>query len=131
MFFTLKGRSDINNGVALPMAQIVDLKDNKIAKTPFKVGDLVVVHYMVREGEKNRIQPYEGLVIAKKGSGAGRTFTVRHIGTAAVGVERIFPLFSPNIKKIEVKTSGKVRRAKLYYLRGRQGKKALEVKTKG
>lgn len=104
-------------------------KDNKIAQIPFKVGDLVVVHYEVHEGEKTRVQPYQGLVIAKKGNGIGRTFTVRRIGADSVGVERIFPLYSPSIKKLEIKQAGNVRRAKLYYLRDRKGKKALEVKT--
>jgi len=87
------------------------------------------VHYRITEGEKTRIQPYEGLIIAKKGSGVGRTITVRRIGVGGIGVERIFPIFSPSVEKVEVKKRGKVRRSKLYYLRGRKGKAALEVKT--
>lgn len=96
----------------------------------FNVGDTIAVHYLIHEGEKTRIQPYKGLVIAKKGKGVSKTFTVRHIGVGGIGVERIFPLYSPNIQQIQVTKQGKVRRAKLYYLRGRKGKAALEVKTR-
>ncbi len=89
----------------------------------FQAGDTVNVHYRVREGEKERIQQYEGVVIGRKGRGANQTFTVRKISNN-VGVERIFPLNSPFIAKIEVKKHGKVRRAKLYYLRALRGKAA-------
>ncbi len=89
----------------------------------FQAGDTVNVHYRVREGDKERIQQYEGVVIGKKGRGANQTFTVRKISNN-VGVERIFPLFSPFIAKIEIKKRGKVRRAKLYYLRSLRGKAA-------
>jgi large subunit ribosomal protein L19 len=97
-------------------------------KHNFNVGDRVIVNYRIKEGEKSRIQPYEGLVIAMKGSGVSKTFTVRRIGAGAVGVERIFPIFSPNIESVKVAVKGKVRRAKLYYLRGKIGKNATKVK---
>jgi large subunit ribosomal protein L19 len=83
----------------------------------------VKVHVKVREGEKDRIQVFNGLVIAMKGGGTGSTFTVRKISDG-IGVERIFPLYSPVIGKIEVVRRGRVRRAKLYYLRSRKGKAA-------
>ena len=90
---------------------------------PFKVGDTVKVHVLIREGDKERVQIFKGDVIAKRGSGLGETFTVRKISNG-VGVERIFPLHSRMIKKIEVVRHGKVRRAKLYYLRNLKGKAA-------
>ena len=89
----------------------------------FKVGDNVKVHFRIIEGATERIQIFEGLVIAKNNTGAGRSFTVRKI-SYSVGVERIFPLHSPRIAKIEVSRKGKVRRAKLYYIRDRVGKAA-------
>jgi large subunit ribosomal protein L19 len=89
----------------------------------FAPGDTINVHYRVREGEKERIQQYQGVVIAERGSGANKTFTVRKM-SGNVGVERIFPLYSPFIAKIEVKRRGKVRRSKLFYLRSRRGKAA-------
>jgi large subunit ribosomal protein L19 len=90
---------------------------------PFKVGDTVKVHVLIREGDKERVQIFKGDVIAKRGSGLGETFTVRKI-SYGIGVERIFPLHSRMIKKIEVVRHGKVRRAKLYYLRNLKGKAA-------
>jgi len=90
---------------------------------PFKVGDTVKVHVIIREGNKERIQIFRGDVIAKRRTGAGATFTVRKI-SFGVGVERVFPLHSKMIKKIEVVRRGKVRRAKLYYLRHLKGKAA-------
>lgn len=95
--------------------------------TEFNVGDTIRVHYKITEGNESRIQPYEGIVISKKGEGMSKTFTVRRIGEQNVGVERIFPLFSPNISKIDIIRTGNVRRAKLYYLRGRVGKAATKV----
>ncbi len=89
--------------------------------TEFSVGDRVRVHVKVVEGEKERIQAFEGPVIARKHGGVSETFTVRRVSYGE-GMERIFPLHSPNIDKIEVLTKGKVRRAKLYYLRERSGK---------
>jgi large subunit ribosomal protein L19 len=93
----------------------------------FKVGDTVKVHTKVVEGEKERIQIFQGIVIARRGTGIHQSFTVRRISYGE-GVERVFPLHSPRIEKIEIETEGKVRRSKLYYLRGRQGKRATKVK---
>jgi len=90
----------------------------------FKVGDTVRVYYKIVEGEKERIQPFEGVVIRIKGSGPNKTFTVRK-ESYGVGIERIFPYYSPNIEKIEVVKYGKVRRAKLYFLRKYKGKEAI------
>lgn len=90
----------------------------------FNIGDLVKVHYKIIEGKRERIQVYEGYVIGMKGKGLSRTFKVRKI-SYSVGVERTFPLYSPNIANIELVRRGKIRRAKLYYLRDRSGKSAL------
>ena len=89
----------------------------------FSPGDSVRVHVKVREGEKERIQMFAGVVIARRGGGARETFAVRKI-SGGIGVERVFPLHSPIIDRIEVERKGAVRRAKLYYLRGRKGKAA-------
>ncbi len=89
----------------------------------FQVGDTVKVYFKIVEGATERIQVFEGLVIAKNNTGISRTFTVRKI-SYGVGVERIFPLHSPRIEKIEVTRRGRVRRAKLYYIRDRVGKSA-------
>jgi large subunit ribosomal protein L19 len=89
----------------------------------FKAGDTVNVHVRIVEGNKERIQQYQGVVIARSGVGATQTFMVRKVSNGT-GVERIFPLFSPNIDKIEVLKRGAVRRAKLFYLRGLSGKSA-------
>ncbi len=94
----------------------------------FNIGDTVKVYFKIVEGTTERIQVFEGVVIAKKNSGIRRTFTVRKI-SYGVGVERIFPLHSPRIEKIEVSRRGRVRRAKLYYLRDRVGK-AARIKEK-
>ena len=88
-----------------------------------RVGDTVKVHVKIREGERERIQVFEGTIIAKKGSGVSETFTVRRV-SYGVGVERVFPVHSPNVAKVELVRSGKVRRSKLYYLRDRVGKAA-------
>jgi large subunit ribosomal protein L19 len=89
----------------------------------FKAGDTVRVHFQVIEGERRRVQVFEGVVIRRQGAGARETFTVRK-QSFGVGVERTFPLHSPKIEKIELRAVGDVNRAKLYYLRGRVGKKA-------
>jgi len=89
----------------------------------FKVGDTVRVNYRIKEGDRERIQPFEGVVIRIRGSGADKTFTVRK-ESYGVGIERIFPYYSPNIESIEVVKIGKVRRAKLYFLRELKGKVA-------
>ena len=96
--------------------------------TAFNVGDTVKVHTRVREGDKERIQIFAGLVISKHGSGINASFTVRKISYGE-GVERVFPIHSPRIAEIEVVSHGKVRRAKLHYLRQRVGKRALLVKN--
>ncbi len=93
----------------------------------FSIGDTVRVDVNIREGERERIQQFEGTVIARKGSGVSETFTVRRV-SYGVGVERVFPIHSPNVKAIQVVRRGRVRRAKLYYLRDRVGKAA---KVKG
>ena len=89
----------------------------------FKSGDTISVHYKIREGNKERIQIYQGVVIQRNSAGANETFTVRKMSNG-VGVERIFPINSPNIDKVEVNSHGKVRRAKLFYLRELTGKAA-------
>ena len=94
----------------------------------FGPGDTVKVHHRVVEGDKERIQIFEGVVIGRRGSRTNASFTVRKV-SYGIGVERVFPLHSPNIEKIEVTRAGKVRRAKLYYLRGRRGK-AARIKEK-
>ena len=95
----------------------------------FKVGDGVRVHARVREAGKERIQIFSGIVISRKGSGIHETFTVRRISYGE-GVERIFPVHSPNIKKIEVERESVTMRARMYYLRKRVGKQAVKVKEK-
>lgn len=89
----------------------------------FRAGDTVTVNYKIKEGDKERVQQFTGVVIQRKGDGQVKTFTVRKISNG-VGVERIFPLYSPFIESIEVERKGEVRRAKLFYLRGAIGKKA-------
>ena len=94
----------------------------------FNVGDTVKVHVRIAEGDKFRIQIFEGTVIAKKHGGVSETFTVRRVAHGC-GIERVFPLHSPTVEKVEIVREGKVRRAKLYYLRDRVGK-AAKVKSK-
>ena len=97
------------------------------AETPqFNIGDTIKVGVNIREGEKERVQMFEGTVIAKKGSGVAETFTVRRV-SYGVGVERVFPIHSPNVVSVEIIRHGRVRRSKLYYLRDRVGK-ASKVK---
>ena len=96
----------------------------------FNIGDTVKVHTRVVEGGKERVQIFAGIVIARRGHGINASFTVRKISYGE-GVERVFPLHTPRIAKIEVTNKGKVRRAKLHYLRDRVGKRALLVKSKG
>ncbi len=90
---------------------------------PFRPGDTVRVHVRVSEGDKQRIQVFEGVVLRRRGHGPSATFTVRKI-SSGVGVERIFPIESPNVTKVEIKSRGHVRRSRLYYLRNLRGKKA-------
>ncbi|MBE9584969.1 50S ribosomal protein L19 [Mucilaginibacter sp. JRF] len=94
----------------------------------FKAGDTVTVHYKIREGNKERIQLYQGVVIQRNSVGVSETFTVRKVSNG-IGVERIFPINSPNIEKVDVNSYGKVRRAKLFYLRALTGK-AARIKSK-
>ena len=89
----------------------------------FKAGDTITVHYKIREGNKERIQQFQGVVLQRSGSGTTETFTVRKI-SSGVGVERIFPIASPFIEQIDVNKHGVVRRARIFYLRGLTGKKA-------
>ena len=100
----------------------------KEQKPEIAIGSTVRVHVKIREGERERIQTFEGTVIAKKGSGVSETFTVRRV-SYGVGVERVFPVHSPNVEKVELVRKGRVRRSKLYYLRDRVGKSA-KVKEK-
>ena len=95
----------------------------------FSNGDTVKVHVKIKEGSRERIQIFEGIVIKRQGGGVGETFTVRRIASG-VGVERTFPVHSPKIDRIEVTRRGQVRRAKLYYLRDRVGKAAFKIKEK-
>jgi large subunit ribosomal protein L19 len=103
--------------------QLVEAEACKANLPAFKPGDTVRVHVRVIEGEKERIQAFEGVVIARKGGAHRETFTVRKI-SYGIGVERIFPLHSPMIDRIDVVRQGRVRRAKLYYLRGKKGRAA-------
>lgn len=96
----------------------------------FIAGDTVNVYYKIKEGNKERIQQYQGVVLQKRNSGISSTFTVRKMSNG-VGVERIFPLYSPNIDKIELVSRGKVRRARLFYLRELTGKKARVKERRG
>lgn len=97
----------------------------------FKAGDTITVNYKIKEGDKERIQQYQGIVIQRRGSGASASFTVRKISNG-VGVERVFPLSSPFIESIEVNKEGVVRRARIYYIRNAKGKKArIEEKQLG
>lgn len=108
--------------------KLIEQSSMKADAPVIEVGDLVKVHVRIKEGEKFRIQVFEGTVIAKKHGGVNETFTVRRVAHG-VGIERVFPLHSPTVDKVEVVRNGKVRRAKLYYLRDRVGK-AAKVKSK-
>ena len=103
--------------------KIIAAESVKEQAPQFSVGDTVRVSVNIREGERERIQQFEGTVIARKGSGVGETFTVRRV-SYGVGVERVFPLHSTNVKDVAIVRKGRVRRAKLYYLRDRVGKAA-------
>jgi len=114
------------------MANIIDkIQQEQMKKDPakFKVGDSVRVHTRVVEGDKERIQIFTGIVIGRKGALLNQTFTVRRISYGE-GVERVFPVHSPRIAKIEVEQAGTARRAKLNYLRDRKGKQAMAVREK-
>jgi large subunit ribosomal protein L19 len=114
------------------MSTILEIQKELITERGFpnfKAGDAITVHYKIVEGDKERIQLFKGDVIQRKGVGLGASFTVRKMSNG-VGVERVFPLNSPNIEKIELNKSGRVRRAKIYYLRGLSGKKARIAEKK-
>jgi large subunit ribosomal protein L19 len=113
----------------LEKEQMAKLSANKTIPD-FEPGDTVLVNVKVVEGERTRVQAYEGVCIGRSGSGLNENFTVRKISYGE-GVERVFPLFSPMIDSIKIVRRGKVRRAKLYYLRSRRGKKARITETQG
>jgi large subunit ribosomal protein L19 len=99
---------------------------SKVKHPEFRTGDIIEVHTKIKEGEKERIQVFKGIVIAIKGEGISKTFTVRKI-SYGIGVEKIYPLYSPVIQKIKILKKGKVKRSKLYYIRKRLGKKAMKA----
>ncbi len=109
--------------------QLVEAGFKRTDIPAFRASDTVNIHVRVVEGDKERIQQYQGIVINRRGSGMSETITVRKISNG-VGVERVFPIHSPSIAKIEVVKEGKVRRAKLFYLRERTGKAAAKVKER-
>lgn len=111
----------------MTIIETIEQEHMKKDLTSFGVGDTIRVHTRVIEGEKERVQIYAGIVIGRKGTGINETFTVRRISYGE-GVERVFPLHSPRIAKIEIEKKGSVRRAKLNYLRQRKGKSATTVK---
>ncbi len=129
-------RTSIRTSIELndrAMSELIKLIENEykesVSKLPdFKSGDTINVHVKITEGNKERIQQYQGTVIQRRGAGNSATFTVRKV-SSGIGVERIFPLISPAIDKIEVVRKGSVRRAKLFYLRGKMGK-AARIKEK-
>jgi large subunit ribosomal protein L19 len=110
-----------------PIIDLIEKEQQKTDVTAFKVGDGIRVHTRVREGDKERIQIFAGIVIGRKGRGMNETFTVRRISYGE-GVERVFPINSPRIAKVEVEKAGRARRAKLNYLRQRKGKEATAVR---
>ena len=108
------------------LIKLVEAEANeaRVNMPDFKAGDTIVVHYKIKEGTKERIQQFQGTVLQRRNPNTnGETFTVRKVSNG-IAIERVFPLLSPNIDKIEVLRKGKVRRARLFYLRGRQGKAA-------
>jgi large subunit ribosomal protein L19 len=109
--------------MATNLMNVIEATQLKDDVPEFNAGDTVNVHLRVVEGEKERIQQFEGVCLSRRGSGSNETFTVRKI-SGGIGVERIFPTHSPRVAKIEVRRRGKVRRAKLFYLRDRSGKAA-------
>ena len=123
----VRGRFFLRNSLIMNVIQKIEKEQMKDEVARFDVGDQVRVHTRVVEGGKERIQIFAGIVLAKKGSGVGQSFTVRKISYGE-GVERVFPVHSPKIAKVEVTQKGKVRRARLHYLRDRVGKQATQVK---
>ena len=113
--------------IARDILEKIEKEHMKKAVTPFRVGDTIKVHTKVIEGGKERLQAFQGIVLARRGTGLNASFTVRKISYGE-GVERVYPIHSPLISKIEVTKRGQVRRAKLNYLRNRVGKDAVTVK---
>jgi large subunit ribosomal protein L19 len=111
------------SGTTLKVYEIEQEQLRPVPLPPFKAGDTVRVHYKIREGEKERVQVFEGVVLRRHNGGLRSTFTVRKV-SYGMGVERIFPLHSPLIERLEVKARGRVRQARLFYLRQRSGKAA-------
>ena len=108
----------------MDLLKVAEKEFAKEANYPsFNTGDTITVHYKIKEGNKERIQQFRGVVLQRRGSGISETFTVRKL-SGNIGVERIFPSSSPFIEKIEINKKGQVRRARIFYLRGRTGKKA-------
>lgn len=128
MYFMVRTLENKFGGFIMDALKIIAQGMEKEDKPAVEIGDVVRVHVKIREGANERIQVFEGTVIARKGSGVSETFTVRRV-SYGVGVERVFPVNSPNVAKVEHVRSGKVRRSKLYYLRDRVGK-AAKVKEK-
>jgi large subunit ribosomal protein L19 len=112
-----------------PILDAITKDQLKTDRDHFKVGDGVKVHVRIREGDKERIQVFQGIVIARKGHGVAETFTVRRVHQGE-GVERVFPVHSPNIERVEVDRESITMRAKMYYMRDRIGKEANKVKEK-
>jgi large subunit ribosomal protein L19 len=113
----------VEGGTFMDLVKMIESSQLKTDITPFNVGDTVKVHVNIKEGTRERVQMYEGVVLKKQGGGLTETFTVRRI-SYGIGVERTFPVHSPKLAKVEVARRGKVRRAKLNYLRERVGKAA-------
>lgn len=109
--------------------EMLALEQKRVDMPDFRGGDTVKVHVRIKEGEKERIQVFQGVVLRRRGHGPGETFTVRKVSNG-VGVERIFPVNSPIVDKVELITQGKVRQGRIYYLRGLRGK-AARLKEKG
>ena len=107
----------------MDLIKAIEASQQQDGRDQFRIGDTVKVHFTIVEGRNERVQVYEGLVIARKNSGLRQTFTVRKM-SYGVGVERVFPVHSPRIQRIEVVRRGRVRRSKLYYIRERIGKRA-------
>ena len=116
--------------IARDILEKIEKEHMKKAVTPFRVGDTIKVHTKVIEGGKERLQAFQGIVLARRGTGLNASFTVRKISYGE-GVERVFPLHSPAVDRIEIISQGRVRRSKLYYLRDRVGKSATKVKGVG
>ena len=125
--FSAQRTNFFNQTTDMNIIDKIESEQLKSEVTKFNIGDSVKVHVRVVEGDKERIQMFAGIVIAKRGTGVNACFTVRRIA-AGEGVERVFPVHSPKVAKIEIERAGKVRRAKLHYLRGRKGKQAMAVK---